>query len=213
MVAVAAGRRPVLSRRRSGCGAGQQQPQAQQQRMLAVAVAARVAAAKPAATEAALYGGGDDGCCVDFLVCLLRSLGVTPASTGPAQFKFGARPLRRKRSSPRVLSAVGRRPELKDAPSRIACNGACATASLYTMQGKKGVNQDAMVVMEVYQLSSSSCLYFIPLLSSFFYSSPQFIPYVPLSDMKLVLHMLQKYMCFYMMKMMFYLSQSKYLHE
>ena len=89
------------------------------------------------------------GCYVDFLVyLLLRALG-------------------RKRSSPRVLSAVGRRPELKDAPSRIACNGACATASLYTMQGKKGVNQDAMVVMEVYQLSSSSCLYFIPLLCSF----------------------------------------------
>ncbi|CAM0905031.1 unnamed protein product [Alopecurus aequalis] len=148
MVAVAAGRRPVVSRRRSGCGTGQQPPQAQQQRMLAVAVAARVAAAKPAATEAALYGGGSDGCCVDFLVCLLRALGVTPASTGPAQFKWAARPLRRKRSSPRLASIEGRRPELKGAPSRIAGNGACATASLYTMQGKKGVNQDAMVVME-----------------------------------------------------------------
>lgn len=149
MVAVAAGRRPVVSRRRSGCGSGQQPPQAQQQRMLAVAVAARVAAAKPAATEAALYGGGgEDGCCVDFLVCLLRALGVTPASTGPAQFKWAARPLRRKRSSPRLAAAEGRRPELGDAPARIAGNGSCATASLYTMQGKKGVNQDAMVVME-----------------------------------------------------------------
>uniref|UniRef100_A0ACD5UYX1 Uncharacterized protein n=1 Tax=Avena sativa TaxID=4498 RepID=A0ACD5UYX1_AVESA len=148
MVAVAAGRRPVVSRRRSGCGAGQQQPQAQQQRMLAVAVAARVAAAKPATTEAALYGGGDDPCCVDFLVCLLRAMGVTPASTGPAQFKWAARPLRRKRSSPRGASAEGRRPEIGDAPARIAGNGACATASLYTMQGKKGVNQDAMVVVQ-----------------------------------------------------------------
>ena len=151
MVAVVSGRRPTLSRRRSGCGAGPQQPQAQQQRMLAVAVAARVAAAKPAATEAALYGGaGSDGCCVDFLVCLLRALGVTPASTGPAQFKWAARPLRRKRSSPRLASGLGRCPELRDAPERIACNGACANASLYTMQGKKGVNQDAMVVVEVY---------------------------------------------------------------
>ena len=156
-MAVAAGRRPVLSRRRSGCGAGQQQlqhPQAQQQRMLAVAVAARVAAARPAATEAALYGGGGggDGCCVDFLVCLLRGLGVTPASAGPAQFKWAARPLRRKRnggSSPSGASAEERRPELiRGAPGRIAGNGACASASLYTMQGKKGVNQDAMVVVE-----------------------------------------------------------------
>ncbi|KAM0916057.1 hypothetical protein ACQ4PT_010412 [Festuca glaucescens] len=149
MVAVAAGRRPVVTRRRSGCGGGQQQPQAQQQRMLAVAVAARVAAAKPATTEAALYGGGgDDGCCVDFLVCLLRAMGVTPASTGPAQFKWAARPLRRKRSSPRGASAEGRRPELGNASERVAGNGACATASLYTMQGKKGVNQDAMVVVK-----------------------------------------------------------------
>jgi hypothetical protein len=145
----------VVSRRRSGCGGGQQSPQAQQQRMLAVAVAARVAAAKPAATEAALYGGGgggggDDVCCVDFLVCLLRALGVTPASTGPAQFKWAARPLRRKRSSPRVAFAEGRRPEPRDTAGRIAGNGACPTASLYTMQGKKGVNQDAMVVVQVY---------------------------------------------------------------
>jgi hypothetical protein len=144
----------VVSRRRSGCGGGQQSPQAQQQRMLAVAVAAGVAVAKPAATEAALYGGGggggDDGCCVDFLVCLLRALGVTPASTGPAQFKWAARPLRRKRSSPRVAFAEGRRPEPRDTAGRIAGNGACPTASLYTMQGKKGVNQDAMVVVQVY---------------------------------------------------------------
>lgn len=170
----------MLSRRRSGCGAGQQQlqhPQAQQQRMLAVAVAARVAAAKPAATEAALYGGGGgDGCCVDFLVCLLRGLGVTPASTGPAQFKWAARPLRRKRnggSSPSGASAEGRRPELiRGAPGRIAGNGACASASLYTMQGKKGVNQDAMVVVEVYYLS---CVFF-------FHFYLLLIPWVPFKD-------------------------------
>lgn len=38
--------------------------------------------------------------------------------------------------------------ELRRIPGRIASNGACAVASLYTMQGKKGVNQDAMVVWE-----------------------------------------------------------------
>uniref|UniRef100_A0A0D9VFX3 protein-serine/threonine phosphatase n=1 Tax=Leersia perrieri TaxID=77586 RepID=A0A0D9VFX3_9ORYZ len=46
--------------------------------------------------------------------------------------------------------ADGRRvaAELRGIPGRIAGNGACAVASLYTQQGKKGVNQDAMIVWE-----------------------------------------------------------------
>jgi hypothetical protein len=58
-----------------------------------------------------------------------------------------------------VAPAEGRRRELGDASERVAGNGACATASLYTMQGKKGVNQDAMVVVKVYQFSSCSSVY------------------------------------------------------
>uniref|UniRef100_A0A453NVF1 Uncharacterized protein n=1 Tax=Aegilops tauschii subsp. strangulata TaxID=200361 RepID=A0A453NVF1_AEGTS len=58
--------------------------------------------------------------------------------------------------------ADGRRfaAELRRIPGRIAGNGACAVASLYTMQGKKGVNQDAMIVWEV---KHSNCLPAFPL--------------------------------------------------
>ncbi|KAL6652976.1 hypothetical protein ACP70R_011901 [Stipagrostis hirtigluma subsp. patula] len=158
MVAVTAGRRAGAaagagSRRRAGCGAGQgQQQQAQQQRLLAVAVAARFADAKRASGEAALapYGGGG-GCCVEFLECLLGALGVSAGAVSPAPAEYCWRrvSIRRRRrggsASPRGASAEGRRAE---PPGRIAGNGASAVASLYTMQGKKGVNQDAMVVWE-----------------------------------------------------------------
>lgn len=160
MVAVAAGRRPAVCRRRPGCGGGGQQqqhlnPQAQQQRLLAVAVAARIAAAKPASAEATVYGGSG-GCCLEFLECLLRALGVSAGTAGTAQFKWAVRPMRRRR---RGASAEGQPAELRGAPGRIAGNGACAAASLYTMQGKKGVNQDAMVVWEVYYRCSCSVYY------------------------------------------------------
>ncbi|XP_062225357.1 probable protein phosphatase 2C 38 [Phragmites australis] len=160
MVAVAAGRRPGAGagggRRRAGCGGGQgQQQQAQQQRLLAVAVAARFAEARPASVEAAVspYGGGGGGCCVEFLECLLGALGVSAnaVTTAPVQYRWAVRSIRRRRrggsSSPRGASAEGRRAE---PPGRIAGNGASASAvaSLYTMQGRKGVNQDAMVVWE-----------------------------------------------------------------
>jgi hypothetical protein len=52
--------------------------------------------------------------------------------------------------------------ELRQIRGRIAGNGACAVASLYTMQGKKGVNQDAMIVWEV-KADTISPLQFYPL--------------------------------------------------
>ncbi|TVU13682.1 hypothetical protein EJB05_37102, partial [Eragrostis curvula] len=143
MVAVAAGRRPGVGgagRRRAGCGgqAGQQQlnqQQAQQQRLLAVAVAARFAEARTttaASADASAAAGA--GCCVEFL-----DTGGRCARSGAGAAGGSA--------SPRGASAEGRR---DGAPARIAGNGASASAaaSLFTMQGKKGVNQDAMVLVE-----------------------------------------------------------------
>ncbi|PUZ46599.1 hypothetical protein GQ55_7G093100 [Panicum hallii var. hallii] len=147
MVAVAAGRRAGAvgagGRRRAGCG---DQSQAQQ-RLLAVAVAARFAEAGPPQTAEASAGG----CCVELLECLLGALGVsvTAVAPAPAQYRWAVRSIRRRR--PRGASAEGRRAGAEPpAPGRIAGNGASASAaaSLYTMQGKKGVNQDAMVVWE-----------------------------------------------------------------
>ena len=147
MVAVAAGRRTGAvrggGRRRAGCG---DQSQAQQ-RLLAVAVAARFAEAGPPQSAEA---SGAGGCCVGLLECLLGALGVTAVAPAPAQYRWAVRSIRRRR--PRGASAEGRRAGAEPAPPcRIAGNGASASAaaSLYTMQGKKGVNQDAMVVWEV----------------------------------------------------------------
>ncbi|OEL25148.1 putative protein phosphatase 2C 38 [Dichanthelium oligosanthes] len=142
MVAVAAGRRGGV-RRRAGCG---DQSQAQQ-RLLAVAVAARFAEAGPPPSAEASAGG----CCVELLECLLAALGVsvTAVAPAPAQYKWAVRSIRRRR--PCGASAEGRRAGAEPPPpGRIAGNGASASAvaSLYTMQGKKGVNQDAMVVWE-----------------------------------------------------------------
>lgn len=152
MVAVTAGRRVGAvggggGRRRVGCG---DQSQAQQ-RLLAVAVAARFAEAGPP-PSAESPGGGAGGCCVELLECLLAALGVsaTAVAPAPAQYRWAVRSIRRRR--PRGASAEGRRVGAEQPPpGRIAGNGASAsaTASLYTLQGKKGVNQDAMVVWEV----------------------------------------------------------------
>ncbi|CAO1939066.1 unnamed protein product [Urochloa humidicola] len=161
MVAVTAGRRATGAgsgvggggRRRAGCG---EQSQAQaQQRLLAVAVAARFADAgpPPSAAEAS-----DGGCCVELLQCILAALGVsvTAVAPAPAQYRWAVRSIRRRRprggagsASPRGASAEAR-PAHPPPTGRIAGNGASASAaaSLYTLQGKKGVNQDAMVVWE-----------------------------------------------------------------
>ncbi|CAD6231111.1 unnamed protein product [Miscanthus lutarioriparius] len=152
MVTVAAGRRAgaagaVGGRRRSGCGAGQaaQQNSPLQQKLLAVAVAARFAEAGPPPSAEA-SGAGAGGCCVELLDCLLGALNVSVATVAPAPSQYGwaVREIRPRGGG----SAEDRH---ADAPSgRIAGNGASASAaaSLYTMQGRKGVNQDAMVVWE-----------------------------------------------------------------
>lgn len=150
MVAVAAGRRAgagggggggVGGRRRAGQA---QQNSPLQQKLLAVAVAARFAETGPPPSA---EGSGAGGCCVELLDCLLGALNVSVATVtpAPAQYKRTMRSIRRRGEG----SAEDRHAD--DAPSgRISGNGASASAaaSLYTLQGRKGVNQDAMVVWE-----------------------------------------------------------------
>ncbi|KAF8772421.1 hypothetical protein HU200_005782 [Digitaria exilis] len=146
MVEAAAGRRSGTSRRRPSGSGGEHQ------RLVAVAVAARVAMVTTRSGEAAaVAGGGGAGAGEDFFNCLLGVLGALGVTWGAA-----ARPRRQPR--PPLPRGVGSAPapadarrfaaELRAIPGRIAGNGACAVASLYTLQGKKGVNQDAMIFWE-----------------------------------------------------------------
>ena len=146
MVEAAAGRRSGTSRRRPSGGG-------EQQRLVAVALAARVVMVTSSSPAGSGEEGGDGGASrgrfvedlLDCLLGMLRALGIL----------WAARPQRQ----PRTLPPRGAVPatahsrnfaaELRQIPGRIAGNGACAAASLYTMQGKKGVNQDAMIVWEV----------------------------------------------------------------
>ncbi|KAF0936086.1 hypothetical protein E2562_038619 [Oryza meyeriana var. granulata] len=145
MVEAAAGRRSGTNRRRPSGGGERRRQQQQHQRLVAVAVAARVVMVAP--TPAPAVGGGGS-CIEDILGCLLgmlRALGVTWATRPQRQPRLAPQPPR----GP-APGADGRRvaAELRGIPGRIAGNGACAVASLYTLQGKKGVNQDAMIVWE-----------------------------------------------------------------
>ncbi|XP_062223330.1 probable protein phosphatase 2C 14 isoform X2 [Phragmites australis] len=160
MVEAAAGRRSGTSRRRPS-GSGGERQQEQQQRLVAVAVAARVVMVTTRSAGAAVGGAGGGGgagsggggaggrCMKDFFDCLLGvlgALGVSWAATRPQRQPHPAPP-----SGVAATASVDTRrfaAELRGIPGRIAGNGACAVASLYTMQGKKGVNQDAMIFWE-----------------------------------------------------------------
>jgi hypothetical protein len=161
MVEAAAGRRTGTSRRRPSGSGGEHR------HLVALAVAARVAmvttrsvgpaavaegdGAGAAVTDAGAAGGGGR-CMEDFFDCLLGLLGALGMTWA------AARPQRQPRPPlPRGAAGAGPAPtdsrrfaaELRATPGRIAGNGACAVASLYTLQGKKGVNQDAMIFWEV----------------------------------------------------------------
>ncbi|XP_037447044.1 probable protein phosphatase 2C 14 [Triticum dicoccoides] len=145
MVEAAAGRRSGTSPRRPSGGGEQQLP------LVAVALATRVVMVTSAPPAGGGVGGGGAAaggrCLDDLLGCLLGVLRVLG-------FPWAASPQRQPRPVPPrgaiPSTADGRRfaAELRRIPGRIAGNGACAVASLYTMQGKKGVNQDAMIVWE-----------------------------------------------------------------
>uniref|UniRef100_A0ACD5YQY2 Uncharacterized protein n=1 Tax=Avena sativa TaxID=4498 RepID=A0ACD5YQY2_AVESA len=145
MVEAAAGRRSGTSRRRPSGGR-------EQQRLVAVALAARVVMVTSASPAGSGDGGGDGGtgrglCIEDLLYCLfgvLRALGIPWAARPQGQPST----LLPRCAIPAAADSRSLAAELRQIPGRIAGNGACAVASLYTMQGKKGVNQDAMIVWE-----------------------------------------------------------------
>lgn len=53
-----------------------------------------------------------------------------------------------------TAAVVAEERALHQIPGRLFSNGASCIASLYTQQGKKGTNQDAMIVWEVSFLES-----------------------------------------------------------
>ncbi|WVZ75438.1 hypothetical protein U9M48_023489 [Paspalum notatum var. saurae] len=158
MVEAAAGRRSGTSRRRPSGSGGEQQ------RLVAVAVAARVVmvttrSAGPApaggdgagaAATGAGAAGGRGRCLEDFFDCLLSVLGALGITWGAARSQRQPRhPLPRGMGAPPAPGDAHRfAAQLRATPGRIAGNGACDVASLYTLQGKKGVNQDAMIFWE-----------------------------------------------------------------
>ncbi|RWW64733.1 hypothetical protein BHE74_00028007 [Ensete ventricosum] len=71
------------------------------------------------------------------------------SSTPPASPASGAR--RRRRSLRRQMSGLPEE-QLHRIPGRMFLNGASSAASLFSRQGKKGINQDAMIVWEVRQI-------------------------------------------------------------
>jgi len=159
MVEAAAGRRPGTSRRRPSGSGGEHQ------RLVALAVAARVAMVTTRSAGPAVAGGdgagtagtgagaagGSGRCMEDFFDCLLGLLGALGMTWAAARPQRQPRPPLPRGVGAGAVPTDARRfaAELRATPGRIAGNGACTVASLYTLQGKKGVNQDAMIVWEV----------------------------------------------------------------
>jgi hypothetical protein len=158
MVEAAAGRWSSTCRRRPSGGG---------ERHLAVAVTSRVAMAttRPAAGAPGPGGAGGGGrpCLEDFFDCMLgvlRALGLTWVAARPPLGQPHSAPPRG--VAPAAPADVRRlAAELRGIPGRIADNGASAVASLYTLQGKKGVNQDAMIFWEVKQQETSLCSFLV----------------------------------------------------
>lgn len=77
----------------------------------------------------------------------------SPMATSPSSPGWGPRRRKtsKKKSASRNSSFDYRRedPALHRIPGRIFLNGSTEVASLFTQQGKKGTNQDAMIVWEV----------------------------------------------------------------
>lgn len=90
--------------------------------------------------------------------CLSAESRRSPLPGSPLSPAVGFRKRRnsKKRLGSRSSSFEYRRDEpLHRIPGRLFLNGSSEVASLFTQQGKKGTNQDAMIVWEV--ISSSSC--------------------------------------------------------
>lgn len=88
-----------------------------------------------------------------------------PQSSGRCKAKYGnnIKNSKTKKKKGRGV-AVADEDELHRIPERLFLNGASNMACLFTQQGKKGTNQDAMLVWEV----SGSCISTLKLIGSRF---------------------------------------------
>nr|GEV67828.1 probable protein phosphatase 2C 33 [Tanacetum cinerariifolium] len=106
-------------------------------------------------------GGGRVGCTTVALECLLsivRALRMgsclsgesrSPRPSSPASGGGRKRKSSRKRTSRNSSFNLHREDHLHRVPGRLFLNGSSEVASLFTQQGKKGTNQDAMIVWEL----------------------------------------------------------------
>ena len=87
------------------------------------------------------------GCCVSTSsqsTCSSRSNGDTIAPTC-LEIGFCGQKSARRTSSDHVVSLH----QLPSLPNRIFTNGKSRSSCIFTQQGRKGINQDAMIVWEV----------------------------------------------------------------
>lgn len=82
--------------------------------------------------------------------CLSTSDAAPAAGGGSSPARLGSR-RRGKKGGRRSSSSRESKEEesLSKIPGRMFVNGASGVASLFTQQGRKGINQDAMIVWEV----------------------------------------------------------------
>lgn len=91
---------------------------------------------------------------MDCILNIIRALRIGScfplerASTHPYSPSSKGRKKRRQRRASSSLDSK-REEELRKIPGRMYLNGSSEVASLFTRQGKKGTNQDAMIVWEV----------------------------------------------------------------
>ena len=105
---------------------------------------------------AAPSGGGGSGC-LDCLHDVVRALSMGSCLTAEQRLATAAG------AAPRGKEREGRTTE-EEVPGRIASNGVGSAACLFTRQGRKGTNQDAMVVLEVCNVYLSAGLLRSPFL-------------------------------------------------
>lgn len=93
-------------------------------------------------------------CGMDCILAIIRALRtgscfpLEGASAHPYSPSSKGRKKRRQRRASSSLDSK-REEELRKFPGRMYLNGSSEVASLFTRQGKKGANQDAMIVWEV----------------------------------------------------------------
>lgn len=112
-------------------------------------------------TDSSREEGGGGGCSADLecIIGILRALKMGSCFSAESRSPHPNSPGKRKNSKKRLGSRTSsfeywRNEPLHRIADRIFLNGSSQVASLFTQQGKKGTNQDAMIVWEVRSFSS-----------------------------------------------------------